>query len=263
MTNPPPLFHLTRGDAPLLVSFPHSGTYVPPDIAARMTEIAKTVPDTDWHVPKLYSFLDAMGASRLEATHSRYVTDLNRPPDDKELYAGQKKTGLVPVDTFAGEPLYLDGEAPDSAEIIRRRQYWQPYHDALAAEISRLKAIHGSVILWDAHSIETVLPSLFEGRLSDLNLGTFDGKSCDTDLADAAFKAAKASGYSSVLNARFKGGYITRHYGAPKKGVHAIQLEMAQSIYMTEGPPFALRTDLAPKVTAAIRSMIKAVLETM
>ena len=259
MSNPP-VFHLTRGQIPLLVSFPHSGTFVPSDIAARMTDVARILPDTDWHVPRLYAFLEAMGASRIEATHSRYVVDLNRPPDDQELYAGQKKTGLVPIDSFKGEPLYREGEAPDTDEIIARRKYWQPYHDALAQELSRLKAVHGSVILWDAHSIESVLPELFEGRLPDLNLGTFDGKSCDADIADAAFTAAKASSFSAVLNARFKGGYITRHYGNPSRGVHAIQLEMAQAIYMDEGAPFTFKPDRASKVTATIRSTIKAAL---
>ncbi|MEQ1867946.1 MAG: N-formylglutamate deformylase [Micropepsaceae bacterium] len=259
----PPLFHLTRGSAPLLVSFPHSGTYIPPEISEHMTPLALTTPDTDWHVPLLYKFLDAIGASRLEATHSRYVVDLNRPPDDKELYAGQKKTGLVPLDNFAGEPLYRDGASPTPEEIVARRKFWQPYHDALAQELSRLKAIHGSVILWDAHSIESVLPSLFEGRLPDLNLGTFDGKSCDGDIVEAVFNAAKQSTFSAVLNARFKGGYITRHYGAPKKGIQAIQLEMAQSIYMDEGPPFTFRPDRAAKVTTAIRTMIRAALEAL
>jgi len=256
----PPSFHLTRGQIPLLVSFPHSGTFIPPDIAARMTDIARILPDTDWHVPRLYAFLDAMGASRIEATHSRYVVDLNRPPDDQELYAGQKKTGLVPLDTFKGEPLYREGQSPDADEIIARRRYWQPYHDALAQELSRLKAVHGSVILWDAHSIESVLPALFEGRLPDLNLGTFDGKACDADIADAVFTAAKASSFSAVLNARFKGGYITRHFGNPARGVHAIQLEMAQAIYMDEGATFTFKPDRASKVTATIRSMIKAAL---
>lgn len=259
----PPLFHLTRGQAPLFVSFPHSGTYIPPEIAARMTPIALTTPDTDWHVPKLYAFLDSMGASRIEATHSRYVVDLNRPPDDKELYAGQKKTGLVPTDTFEGEPLYREGETPSGDEVIARRKYWQPYHDALSAELSRLKAIHGSIILWDAHSIESVLPSLFDGRLPDLNLGTFDGKSCDADIADAVFAAAQATGFDAVLNARFKGGHITRSYGAPKKGANAIQLEMAQAIYMDEGPPFTYRPDKAAKVTSAIRAMIAAAMEAL
>ena len=258
---PPPIFNLTRGQAPILVSFPHSGTYLPPEIAERMTPDALALPDTDWHVPLLYKFLDGMGASRIEATHSRYVVDLNRPPGDEDLYPGQKKTGLVPLETFRGQALYRDAHTLSAEESVARRKYWQPYHAALTQELSRLKAIHGSVILWDAHSIESELPSLFDGRLPDLNLGTFDGKSCDADMADAAFTAAKASGFTAVLNARFKGGYITRHYGAPKKGVHAIQLEMAQAIYMDEAPPFTFRPDRAVKVTTAIRNMIKATLE--
>lgn len=263
MTAAPPFFHLTRGEAPLIVSFPHSGTYVPPEIEARMTPAALSLPDTDWHVPKLYTFLDAMGASHIEATHSRYVVDLNRPPDDQELYAGQKKTGLVPIDTFKGEPLYRDGETPTGEEIADRRKYWQPYHDALAQELSRIKAIHGAVILWDAHSIESVLPELFEGRLPDLNLGTFDGKACDKDIADTTLAAAQASGFNAVLNGRFKGGYITRHYGDRKKGINAIQLEMAQAIYMDEGPPFTYRADKATKVATAIRAMIAAAVGTL
>jgi N-formylglutamate deformylase len=259
----PPIFHLTRGQAPLLVSFPHSGTYIPPEIAERMTPLALTTPDTDWHVPKLYPFLDSIGASRIEATHSRYVVDLNRPPDDQDLYAGQKKTGLVPTDTFKGEPLYREGQAPTPDEIAARRKYWQPYHDALSAELSRLKAIHGAVILWDAHSIESVIPTLFEGRLPDLNLGTFDNKACDKDIAEATLAAAQATGFNAVLNARFKGGYITRNYGAPKKGINAIQLEMAQAIYMDEGPPFTYHPDKAAKVTAAIRTMIAAAMDAL
>lgn len=257
----PPLFNLLRGTSPLIVSFPHSGTFVPRDIANRMTDAALALPDTDWHVPKVYRFLEELGASRIEATHSRYVVDLNRPPNDETLYPGQKKTGLVPTDTFAGAPIYIDGAAPDGDEIVARRAYWQPYHDALAQEIARLKAVHGNVILWDAHSIESTVPSLFEGRLPDFNLGTFDGKSCDLDLAKRVFGVAQASGFSSVLNGRFKGGYITRHYGAPKKGVQAIQLEMVQAIYMDEGAPFKYRPDLAEKVTVAIKAMIKATLE--
>jgi N-formylglutamate deformylase len=258
-----PIFHLTRGEAPLIVSFPHSGTHIPPEIAARMTNIAATLPDTDWHVPRLYDFLDKLRASRIEATHSRYVVDLNRPPNDESLYPGQKKTGLVPLDTFAGEALYKPGQAPSDDEIASRRTYWQSYHDALAAEIARLKAIHGSVILWDAHSIASEVPTLFEGRLPDFNLGTFEGKSCDADIATRAFEVAKHSTFSTVLNGRFKGGYITRHYGNPKKGVHAIQLEMAQAIYMDETPPFTYRADRATAVTAAIRSMIKGALDAL
>jgi N-formylglutamate deformylase len=256
----PPVLHLTRGEAPLLVSFPHSGTYIPPEIAKRMTNAALTVPDTDWHVPRLYDFLAKLRASRIEATHSRYVVDLNRPPDDEALYPGQKKTGLVPTDTFAGEALYQAGQTPSDDEIAARRIYWQPYHDALAAELGRLAAIHGSVILWDAHSIASRVPALFDGRLPDFNLGTFDGKSCDADIAAQTFEVAKHTGFGAVLNGRFKGGYITRRYGNPKKGVNAIQLEMAQIIYMDEDPPFTFRPERAERVSAAIRSLIKGAL---
>jgi N-formylglutamate deformylase len=263
MSSAPPIFNLTRGEAPLLVSFPHSGTFIPSEIAQRMTNIAATVPDADWHVPRLYDFLDKLRASRIEATHARYVVDLNRPPNDETLYPGQKKTGLVPIDTFAGEALYQPGQAPSDDEIKARRSYWQPYHDAIAAELARLKAIHGAVILWDAHSIASEVPSLFEGRLPDLNLGTFEGKSCDNDIATRAFEVAKHSAFSAVLNGRFKGGYITRHYGNPKKGVHAIQLEMAQSIYMNESPPFTYLPDRAERATATIRSMIKGALDAL
>ena len=259
----PPIFNLTRGEAPLIVSFPHSGTHIPPEIAARMTNLAATMPDTDWHVPRLYDFLDKLRASRLEATHSRYVVDLNRPPNDESLYPGQKKTGLVPTDTFAGEALYLPGQAPSDDEIAARRSYWQAYHDALTGEIARLKAIHGTVILWDAHSIASEVPTLFEGRLPDFNLGTFDGKSCDADIATRAFEVAKHSTFKAVLNGRFKGGYITRHYGSPKKGINAIQLEVAQAIYMDEAPPFTFAPDRAAKVSAAIRSMIKGALDAL
>jgi N-formylglutamate deformylase len=259
----PPVFHLTRGEAPLLVSFPHSGTDVPPDIADRMTPAALARPDTDWYVPRLYEFLGKMRASRIEATHSRYVVDLNRPPDDAALYPGQKKTGLVPTETFAGEPLYRAGQEPRADEIPPRRSFWQPYHDTIVAELARLSAIHGSVILWDAHSIASQVPSLFEGRLPDFNLGTFDGKSCDADIAAQTLAVAQHTGLNAVLNARFKGGYITRHYGNPKKGVNAIQLEMAQAIYMDEEPPFAFRPERAGRVTAAIKSMIKGALDAL
>jgi N-formylglutamate deformylase len=166
----------------------------------------------------------------------------------------------VPTDTFAGEALYQPGQAPSDDEIKARRSYWQAYHDALAAEIARLSAIHGTVILWDAHSIASEIPALFEGRLPDFNLGTFEGKSCDADIAAQTFEVAKHSKFSAVLNGRFKGGYITRHYGNSRKGVNAIQLEMAQAIYMDETPPFSFHPDRAERVSAAIKSMIKGAL---
>src|SRR5450830_109854 len=178
-TTDQPAFRLHQGQRPLLISMPHVGTYVPPALAQRLTVEARQVPDTDWHLEQLYGFARDLGASILVATHSRYVIDLNRPPDGASLYPGQSVTGLCPVDTFDDTPLYADGPGPDEAEIAQRREaVWAPYHACLQAELQRLRAEHGVALLWDAHSIRSVLPRFFEGRLPDLNLGTADGASC-------------------------------------------------------------------------------------
>ncbi|MDH3230857.1 MAG: N-formylglutamate deformylase, partial [Alphaproteobacteria bacterium] len=226
---------------------------------------ALTVPDTDWHVDLLYDFLGDLGASVIAATHSRYVVDLNRSPDGADLYPGRDTTELCPTTSFDREPLYRDGREPDGAEIARRvSQYWEPYHTALAAELERLRATHGVALLWDAHSIASEVPRFFEGRLTDLNIGTNGGKSCDPPLARrvmAVAEAGAASGYSVVLDGRFRGGYITRHYGRPDASVHAVQLEQSQRTYMDEGPPFAFRDDLARAVRPALRAMLEALLD--
>lgn len=257
-----PAFRLRQGTWPLLISMPHVGTHVPPALAARFTPDARQVHDTDWHLERLYDFADAMGASVLVATHSRYVVDLNRPPDNQNLYPGQDTTGLCPVDTFDKTPVYSDGDVPDDAEIIARRDaIWQPYHQQLQAELSRLKAAHGTVVLWDAHSIRSVLPRFFEGRLPDLNLGTANGASCDPELAQALLGIGEAaSAYQAVLNGRFKGGYITRQYGRPADGVHAVQLEMTQCTYMQEAMPFDYLPEQATRVQPHLRAMLEAAL---
>ncbi len=256
------LFHLRRGAAPLLVSMPHVGTYLPPALAARMTEAALLVADTDWHVDRLYDFLDALGASVLCPTHSRYVVDLNRPPDGTNLYPGQDTTALVPVDTFAREPLYRPDAAPDEREIAERvDRYWRPYHDALRRELDRLRAAHGYALLWDAHSIASELPRFFAGRLPDLNFGTAAGASCAPPIETAVFEEARrTSAYSAVLNGRFKGGYITRAYGRPADRVHAMQLELSQRTYMNEPAPFEFREDLAARLRPALRRFLEAFL---
>ena len=254
---------LHRGSLPLLVSFPHAGTQIPDALAARMTPEALQLADVDWHLPQLYAFAKAMGASLLSACFARHVIDLNRPPEGTSLYPGQDVTGLLPLDTFRKEPLYLSGQAPVAAEAEERRErYWQPYHDALRAELDRLRAAHGSVVLWDAHSIASRLPRFFDGKLPDVNLGTADGRSCAPHL-QAAVEAVlqRQSAFTHVSNGRFKGGHITRHYGAPKNGVHALQLEMCQSIYMDETAPFAYRLDLAAQVQPLLRSMLEAVMK--
>ena len=224
------------GTAPLLISLPHDGSAIPGELAARMTESARTAPDTDWFVSRLYDFAKSLGASILVPTHSRYVIDLNRPPDDVSLYPGQNTTGLCPVLQFSGEPVYLDGEQPTTSEITERIQhYWRPYHDALAAELQRLRALHGRVVLWEGHSIKSRVPFLFEGRLPDFNLGTAGGASCNAATQARLERVlAGQSQFSWVCNGRFKGGYITRHYGRPSDGIEAIQLELAQCNYMDE-----------------------------
>ncbi|HEY0857835.1 MAG TPA: N-formylglutamate deformylase [Albitalea sp.] len=254
---------LTQGTIALLVSFPHAGTHIPASLARRMTPEALLRADTDWHLPQLYAFVREMGASTLVPRCSRYVIDLNRPPEDGNLYPGQDTTGLVPVDTFRKQPIYLPGEQPTAAEIAERRElYWKPYHDALETELARLRAAHGAVVLWDAHSIASVLPRFFEGRLPDLNLGTADARSCAPAVQAAAEAVLRAQReYTHVTNGRFKGGYITRHYGQPQAGTHALQLEMCHATYMDEAPPFAYRPDLAAQVQPVLARLLEAVVE--
>ena len=228
---------LHRGSAPLLVSLPHDGSAIPDALKARMTPAARAAPDTDWHVSRLYAFARDLGASILVPAYSRYVIDLNRGEDDTSLYPGQNTTGLVPLLRFTGEPVYLPGAEPDAGEVAARvERYWRPYHQALRGELDRLRALHARVVLWEGHSIRgSGLPFLFEGRLPDLNLGTATGASC-TPALQARLEAVLAgqTDYDWVANGRFKGGHITRHYGAPAAGIEAVQLELSQRTYMDE-----------------------------
>lgn len=256
-------FRFEAGSLPLLVSMPHVGTDIPDDVAARLMPCAAARADTDWHLAELYGFAAEMGASVLSARWSRYLIDLNRPPENTNLYPGQDTTGLCPVDTFGRERLYREGMEPVAAEIQRRlERYWRPYHAQLRAELDRLLALHGRVVLWDAHSIASQVPRFFEGRLPDLNFGTADGKSCSLALEGAMITLAQAQDqFSFVFNGRFKGGHITRHYGNPAANVHAIQLEMAQCLYMNEAAPFEYRPDLAGQVQPLLRELLGAAVE--
>ena len=258
---PPFVFH--AGTEPLLVSMPHVGTYLPPAIAARLTVEARRVPDTDWHLDRLYAFAKEMGASILMATHSRYVVDLNRPSDNTSLYPGKSVTSLCPLDTFDDAPLYLEDMAPDAAEIVARvSAYWHPYHQQLRAELARLRQQHGIAMLWDAHSIRSALPRFFEGKLPDFNVGTADGASCDPALAGTLLGIARSiAGHSAVLNGRFKGGHITRHYGRPAEGIQAVQLELTQCSYMNESGGFEYLPGRAERIQPNLRSLLAAVLD--
>ncbi|HEY7238918.1 MAG TPA: N-formylglutamate deformylase [Burkholderiales bacterium] len=249
-------FKFRAGRAPLLVSMPHTGTHIPEAFLARMTAEAKRLPDTDWHLEHLYDFVDELGASVLVATHSRYVVDLNRPPDNANLYPGQDTTPLVPLDTFHKKPLYRPGQEPNEGEIAERVvTWWKPYHAKLTEELGQIRRSHGYALLWDAHSIFSEVPRFFQGKLTELNLGTADGRSCGSGIGEGLMQ--RVSGYGAVLDGRFKGGYITRTYGDPANGVHAVQLELSEATYMNESPPFAFRDDLAVRLRPQLRALLE------
>ena len=255
------VFTLHRGDAPLLLSLPHDGSLIPPALAQRMVPAARRAPDTDWHVSRLYAFARELGASILVPRHSRYVVDLNRPEDDVSLYPGQNTTGLCPIVQFSGEPVYLEGQGPDAAEVAARVDtYWRPYHQSLQSELARIHARHGRAVLWEGHSIRGVVPFLFEGRLPDLNLGTAAGASCSPVLQSRleAVLAAQDE-YDWVANGRFKGGHITRHYGDPGNGVDAVQLEISQRNYMDE-TSFDWDEGKAARLQRVLRALLEAAL---
>jgi N-formylglutamate deformylase len=252
---------LQQGTAPLLISTPHDGTDLPDSLRARMTPAALRLPDTDWHVSRLYAFARELGASLLVPRWSRYVVDLNRPADGAALYPGKFETGPVPVATFAGEPIYRDGQAPGADEVAQRIDaYWRPYHAAIAAELARLRAAHGRAVLWEGHTIRSRVPLFFDGTLPDLNLGTSDGNSCSPALQGRIEDRLRAQDrYTFVVNGRFKGGYITRHYADPAHGIDAVQLEVAQHRYMDEDT-FAFDEPRALELSAAIRPLLRACL---
>ena len=247
-----------RGDGPMLLAQPHSGTRLPDDIAARLNGAGRVLADTDWHVDRLYDgLLD--DATVVRATFSRYVIDANRDPENRSLYPGMNTTGLCPSVDFDGGPIYEDGQEPSDEEIqLRRRKFHAPYHEALSEEIERIRRRHGLVILYDCHSIRSHVPYLFVGTLPVFNIGTFEGRSCAPAIEKLASEICNAApGYNTVLNGRFKGGWTTRHYGAPLDGVHAIQMELAQRAYMEEAPPWTY----LPERADALRIHLKELLE--
>ena len=257
------VFSLHRGTLPLLVSVPHVGRELPADQRHRYVERAFQFEDADWHLDELYGFVKALGASLIVPRYSRYLIDLNRPPEDAPMYPGANNTELCPTRFFTGDALYRTGLAPDAGEIRRRTQaYWQPYHDALRAELERVRSAHGHAVLFDGHSIKSELPWLFEGRLPDLNLGTASGTSCAPTLRTALGRVLSAqTHFTHVTDGRFKGGHITRHYGRPQDGVHAVQLEMCWRTYMEEGPPPAWSDARAARVTPLLRKLVQTLID--
>ena len=252
------VFAFSDGESPLLVSIPHDGRHLAPGQADRMTQAGRALPDTDWHVRKLYDFANDLGASVIAANYSRYVVALNRGTDDSALYEDQVSTGLFPEKTFAGKDIYNSGETVSSQERQQRvSAYWRPYHERIATTLVKLRQKHGYALLWDAHSIAGEVPKLFKGVLPDLNFGSNDGASCGEGIVTSLMHTANESDYSVVLNERFRGGFITRQYGDPGGGIHAVQLELSQRNYMDE-KTLSYQDDRAVELADSIRSMMNA-----
>ncbi len=234
------MIEVVHGSGPIVLGLPHTGTEVPDEIYQRLNERGRALVDTDWNIHRLYDgLLDNVTTVRTPV--HRYVIDVNRGADDASLYPGQNTTGLCPVTDFNGQPVYRDGQEPDAAEIENRRQsYHRPYHQKLSTEISRVRASHGAAVLYDCHSIRSLIPYLFAGELPDFNIGTNSSTSCAAVVEKTVHEICDAAtGYDTILNGRFKGGWTTRHYGQPASGIHAIQMELAQSTYMKEAPPWS------------------------
>ena len=226
------LVQVTRGDGPVVLGLPHTGTHVPEPIWESLNDRGRALTDTDWRIERIYDDL-LPEVTVVRATTHRYVIDANRPPSGASLYPGRSTTDLVPLTDFEGQPIWTD--PPTDTEVAdRTAAFHAPYHAGLAAEVERVRARHGVALLWDAHSIRSRLPFLFEGELPVLNIGTNDGQSCAPALQALAAEFASSSPYSTLVNGRFKGGWTTRHYGRPESGVHAIQMEIAQRAYLSE-----------------------------
>lgn len=254
-------FDFRRGETPLLISMPHPGTLIPRELGNLLTTDAHSLPDTDWHIPRLYASAAELGAGVIAGRYSRFVIDLNRPEDDAALYQ-TATTGLFPDTLFDGASIFKPGFARnDTMRDAARELIWRPYHGRLMAELNRIKGEFGYAVLLDAHSIRGEVPRLFDGPLPDFNIGTNGGASCARDLSDRLAAVCAAPGYRHVVNGRFKGGHITRYYGRPERGVHAVQLELAQRTYMNEDAPFAYRPDLAEQVQPILRRFVQAMID--
>jgi formiminoglutamase len=248
-----------KGDRPVILGQPHGGTDMPDAVRARLNERGQRLDDTDWHISQLYDGL-VDDITVVKATFHRYVIDANRDPTGQSLYPGQNTTTLCPTTDFDGEPIWNDGSAPSAADIAaRQRAFHTPYHEALAAELERIKSLHGFAILYDCHSIRSNIPYLFAGQLPVFNIGTNDGVTCAPVVQEAVHRVCRnASEFDCVQNGRFKGGWTTRHYGLPSNGVHAIQMELAQRSYMHEHAPWAYSETRAHQIRPYLSQILSA-----
>ncbi|MYD78822.1 MAG: N-formylglutamate deformylase [Gammaproteobacteria bacterium] len=253
----PPAFEIHPGNSPIVLAIPHTGDHIPAEILTRLTDIGHQRNDTDWHIHRLYDGL-LPDATVIRALFHRYVIDPNRDPAGGALYANRKESSLCPLYTFDGQPLYLENLEPDNEEVVQRtHRYHRPYHAAIEQALQRALQSHGIAILYDCHSVRSVIPTLFNGKLPDLNIGTVDGSSCSPQLEEVVYRLCdRCPDYSVVLNGVFRGGWTTRHHGQPDAGIHAIQMELSQSIYMLEQPPWTMDNLRSQN----LRSLLKKVL---
>jgi formiminoglutamase len=269
MSEARPWLSVQRNDTPLIVSMPHTGTDIPTDFTSDLVSSWLARKDADWWIERLYDFAPELGATCVRTAVSRTVIDVNRDPSGRSLYPGQNTTELCPTTTFDGEPLYREGREPDAAEIARRRdRFFEPYHGALRAELKRVLDRHGKVVLFEAHSIRSRIPRMFEGELPHVNIGTNGGLSCTGELSNAVADVCAESEFSHITNGRFKGGYTTRHYGQPANGVHAVQVELAMRAYLNEPEapspdnwPSSYDDSRAEPLRATLRRILKTCLE--
>ena len=270
MIETPPWLDVVEGSGPLLVSMPHTGTEIPDDVESQLLSPWRSRCDADWAVDRLYDFAAGLSATIIRTRIARTVIDVNRDPSGRSLYPGQATTGLCPTETFDGELLYAKGDEPGEIEIgLRRERYFDPYHARLAHELGRLRGKHLKIVLYDAHSIRSVIPRLFDGALPQFNIGTNSGQSCDEMLTRAIERLCEASGHTHITNGRFKGGWITRHYGDPARGIHAIQMELACRGYLREPDeapteenwPAPYDPDFAAPLRATLQQVLKACLQ--
>lgn len=228
----------TADRIPLVVSIPHTGTYIPSDVRARLASDAmRALPMTDWHLHPLYDFLPELGITTIHATWSRFVADLNRPPGGEALYPGRFETGIVARETFWGDTIW--DEPPAEGEIMEwKAQVHAPYHAKLLELLDETRQRFGRAVLIDAHSVASRANRLHSELEDDIYLGNRDETTCGPWLINEVQAAMEEAGLRVVRNYPYKGGYITAHYGQ-LDAVESLQIEMAQRVYMDEDDPGA------------------------
>lgn len=256
------MIEVTQGNSPIVLGLPHTGTDVPAEIWETLNNTGRALADTDWHIHMLYADL-GLDLTRVRTSIHRYVADVNRAPDGANLYPGQNTTGLCPLTDFDGVPIYRERLEPDADEVARRiKTYHAPYHTALSTELQRVRDKHGVAILYDCHSIRSVIPYLFDKTLPDFNIGTNSSTSCALSVERSAYTRCRASvEYSCALNGRFKGGWTTRHYGQPSENIHVIQMQLAQSTYMEDTAPWTYRAEKAERLRPILYRILSDLIE--